>query len=354
MTVSPDHNSRGTNVLATHWAADNPLGILGVDFVEVRCANAVVFSHFLCAGLGFRALAERSPISDPTVGYICRIVAQGDVRLAVTSAAIAPRRATRSYATRVAAGIATAAHLEGDTISDIAFTVADVDTAYHTALRRGARSVAPPADRRDHSGLMRRARVASPGAPSSGLVHTLIQRSEYHGAWAPHYVATQWHHADRLSPVGISRLSHVALRVPTHKAVYMAQQYSDQFGFETHPLLCSRDTNSTWLATGPEGSVSIAFDELEGPRRSSKRRQNGYIPRQRTAGGRSSRVAQLALTVIDAESAEQALICRGIGSTEGSDADATLAHFEGRNFRRVASIPIAPRSDSPHLDLIGP
>jgi hypothetical protein len=59
------------------------------------------------------------------------------------------------------------AALHGDGVKDVAFRVKNVDSAFRTAVRRGATTVSPPQVHEDERGRLVRATIGAPGAGSS-------------------------------------------------------------------------------------------------------------------------------------------------------------------------------------------
>jgi 4-hydroxyphenylpyruvate dioxygenase len=73
----------------------------------------------------------------------------------------------------------------GDGVMDVALEVPDVDKCIAHARAAGARIVAEPHDASDEFGTVRTAAIAAYG----DTVHTLVDRSGYHGPYLPGYVA---------------------------------------------------------------------------------------------------------------------------------------------------------------------
>ena len=60
-------------------------------------------------------------------------------------------------------------------MKDVAFRVKDVESAFQTAVRRGARAVAEPQVHEDERGRVVRATIGAPG----DTVHSLVERHGY-------------------------------------------------------------------------------------------------------------------------------------------------------------------------------
>lgn len=73
----------------------------------------------------------------------------------------------------------------GDGVADINLEVPDVDRCVRHARLQGARILVEPHDESDEHGTVRSATIAAYG----DTVHTLVDRSRYHGPYLPGYVA---------------------------------------------------------------------------------------------------------------------------------------------------------------------
>ena len=81
----------------------------------------------------------------------------------------------------------------GDGVLDISLQVPDVDRCVRHARRTGATILVEPHDESDASGTVRSATLAAYGDTR----HTLVDRSQYHGAYRPGYVARSSTHTPR-------------------------------------------------------------------------------------------------------------------------------------------------------------
>jgi 4-hydroxyphenylpyruvate dioxygenase len=347
------------------------LSIRAIDFVEFRCGNAISLSHLLTSGLGFTEMAERNPLIDSEVEYLCRILQQGNLHLAITSAAIAPSIADAmpTAAAGVALDIASAVYARGDTVNDIAFTVPDVDRAFRTAVKRGARAIAEPADRGDANGVLRRARIAAATPCSVDLVHTLIERQNYHGVWAPGYKESRSNHTLNRG-IGVIGLHSVEVQVPHGYAEACANSYVEQFGFAA-VWTWADDEREQWALSGEDGLARVQFSESKpGSRGIGVAAGTDRTGGATSGGAQPATVVRIRLTVRDIVAAAQSLIAAGIETTfseippatakSSCGIDTTEARKLGIITRRrgdryelsVTSRPIGPRVDSLSLELI--
>jgi 4-hydroxyphenylpyruvate dioxygenase len=71
----------------------------------------------------------------------------------------------------------------GDGVKDIAFAVDDVASAWQETTKRGARSALEPTEFEGTKGALRRSAIRTYGE----VVHSFVDRSDYHGTFAPGY-----------------------------------------------------------------------------------------------------------------------------------------------------------------------
>lgn len=94
----------------------------------------------------------------------------------------------------------------GDAVKDVAFEVDDVRAAWSTAVANGAVSVQPPSAMDDKDGEVMMAVIETFG----DTTHTLVERSNYRGAFLPGYRATNTHDLanDYLPAIEIEVIDH--------------------------------------------------------------------------------------------------------------------------------------------------
>ena len=103
----------------------------GIDHAELYVGNAHQAAHFYRTAFGFRPVA-RAGLETGVRDRISVVMEQGDIRLVLTSG-LDPDSPIAEHA---------APH--GDGVKDVAFRVDDVESAFETAVRKGARPVAEP------------------------------------------------------------------------------------------------------------------------------------------------------------------------------------------------------------------
>jgi len=154
-----------------HDSSQDPFPVKGVDHVQFLVGNARQAAHYYSTAFGMTCVAYRGPEQ----GYRDHaeyVLTSGSVRFVLTGAVHANAPAAEHVAR----------HSDG--IRDIALAVPDVDAAYAYALSQGAKGVAAPHDLTDEHGTVRIATIATYG----DTVHSLIDRSRYHGPFLPGFV----------------------------------------------------------------------------------------------------------------------------------------------------------------------
>jgi 4-hydroxyphenylpyruvate dioxygenase len=158
--------------LVDHDRAADPFPVLGWDAVGWIVGNATQAALCYQAVYGMELVAYRGPATG-NPDHESYVLRSGAVRF-VCSGAVDP-----------ASALADHHRLHGDSVADIALEVADVDKCVAHARAAGAHIVTAPHDRGDEHGTVRLAVLATYGH----TVHTLVDRSRYHGPYLPGYVA---------------------------------------------------------------------------------------------------------------------------------------------------------------------
>jgi len=145
--------------------------VSGMDAVVFAVGNAKQAAHYYSTAFGMKVLAYSGPETGRAdrVSYVlesgsARFVLQGSVR----------------PGTDIARHVAE----HGDGVTDLAIAVPDVYAAYEYALAHGATGLEKPHEVEDENGVLVRAAIAAYGDTR----HSLIDRSGYHGVYAPGYV----------------------------------------------------------------------------------------------------------------------------------------------------------------------
>ena len=160
-----------TGVVA-HDTSGDPFPVTGWDAVVWASGNATQSALYFQLAFGMRLEAY----SGPTTGnrdHHAYVLKAGNVRF-VIKGAVSPDSPIADHHRR-----------HGDGVLDVSLAVEDVDKCVAHARRAGARIVSEPHDLSDEHGTVRVATLKAYGDTK----HTLVDRSRYHGAYLPGYVA---------------------------------------------------------------------------------------------------------------------------------------------------------------------
>jgi len=172
MAASSDLLSPDTLIgLVDHDASRDPFPVTGWDAVVWVAGNATQSALYFQLAFGMRLEAYAGPETG-NKDHHAYVLRAGAVRFVVKGAA-APASTLADHHRR-----------HGDGVADVALEVPDVDKCVAHARRTGARILQEPHDETDDDGTVRLARLAAYG----DTVHTLVDRSRYHGVYLPGYV----------------------------------------------------------------------------------------------------------------------------------------------------------------------
>jgi 4-hydroxyphenylpyruvate dioxygenase len=165
-------NQAGARVDADAYAkAADFLPLDGIDHVEFWVGNARQAAAYYRALWGFTPVAY-SGLETKVRDRASYVMVQHDVRFVFT----APLTPDGEIAEHVRA--------HGDGVHDIAFRVADVESAWRETTSRGAVSALAPTELDGgEDGTLRRAAIQTYGE----VLHSFVDRSAYHGVFAPGY-----------------------------------------------------------------------------------------------------------------------------------------------------------------------
>jgi 4-hydroxyphenylpyruvate dioxygenase len=146
--------------------------VTGMDAVVFAVGNARQAAHYYSTAFGMRCVAYRGPETG-SPDEACYVLESGHARFEVRG----PVRPGTPLARHVAS--------HGDGVTDLAIGVPSAEYAYSYATSCGARGISEPHVTEDDHGKVVQATIATYGE----TVHTLVERSNYHGPYLPGYVA---------------------------------------------------------------------------------------------------------------------------------------------------------------------
>jgi 4-hydroxyphenylpyruvate dioxygenase len=173
MTVTqelPDTDTL-TGVVA-HDTSRDPFPVTGWDALVWAAGNATQSALYFQLAFGMRLEAYSGPETGNR-DHHAYVLRAGRVRF-VIQGAVSPDSPVADHHRR-----------HGDGIMDVALEVPDVDKCIAHARAAGAQIVKEPHDAADEFGTVRLATVKAYG----DTVHTLVDRSRYHGPYLPGYAA---------------------------------------------------------------------------------------------------------------------------------------------------------------------
>ena len=150
--------------------AQDFLPLKGIDHVEFWVGNAKQAAHYYRALWGFTPVAYAG-LETGVRDRSSFVMVQNDIRFVFT----APLSPDGELAEHVAK--------HGDGVKDIAFAVDDVQSAWRETTSRGAVSALEPTEIEGKKGTLRRSAIRTYGE----VVHSFVDRSDYHGTFAPGY-----------------------------------------------------------------------------------------------------------------------------------------------------------------------
>jgi 4-hydroxyphenylpyruvate dioxygenase len=272
--------------------AVEPPRLVGIDHIEWWVGNARAFAAFLIAAFGFEEVGYAGPETGRR-DRVSHVLQQGDIRFLVTGA-LGPD-------SPVAEHVLT----HGDGVRDVCFVVEDVAAAYDAAIRRGARPERPPRVDTDEEGRVVHAAVATYGQ----TVHTFLDRSAYHGGFAPGFGPPVVAPVPG-PPVGLTRIDHVVGNVEQGRLDAWVAYYEEVFGFDQlrhfdEEAISTEYSALTSTVVWNHGNVVLPINEPADGRRKSQIEE--YLDYYRSPG-----VQHLALRTDDIVATVRALRDRGV------------------------------------------
>jgi 4-hydroxyphenylpyruvate dioxygenase len=182
-----------------------------VDYLEYYTGNARQAASYFCQTFGFHPVAY-SGLETGNRETVSYLVEQGNVRFLI-SGAYSPEHEISSFVRQ-----------HGDGVKDIALLVDDVENAFKEAVSRGGIAIKEPYELRDEQGVLKKAVIGTYG----DTVHTLVERKDYKGLFAPGFVPCEMNIPVR--DAGITGVDHVVGNV--EKMETWVAYYEKVMGFK--------------------------------------------------------------------------------------------------------------------------
>jgi 4-hydroxyphenylpyruvate dioxygenase len=220
-----------------------PLVLEDFDHLELSVGNSIQAAHYYRTAVGlvptYFAGLETGMRNKSSV-----VMQQGNVSLVLTSA-LSSEDAVAQHVLR-----------HGDGVTNIAFKVRDVWSAYHEALCRGAHPIADPEIFEDENGRIITAKIKGCGP----LAHTLIQRTGEATPFLPGYRSI--HH--NAGEYHFKAIDHVACAVDQGTLDQWVEFYSRVFGFvvsHEESIVTGKTAMRSKVIQDPSGKIRFPLVE---------------------------------------------------------------------------------------------
>jgi 4-hydroxyphenylpyruvate dioxygenase len=204
-----------------------------IDHVRFFVGNARQSAYFYRNAFGFDVVAYAGLETRVRheAGYVLK---QGEITFVLAS----PLSKDHPESSRL--------NLHGDGVQDVALDVADVESAYHIALSRGAVGVREPERLEDEHGVFEIATIRTFG----DTTHSFVNRDNYRGVFAPGYKSLD---PERYSPttfhsVGLAAIDHIVGNVDEGKMDEWVDWYKRVLGFEQLVHFDDKDISTEYSA----------------------------------------------------------------------------------------------------------
>ena len=223
------------------------------DYVEFYVGNARQTAHFLRTAFGFKPIAYAG-LETGVRDRASILLQQGAIRLIITEA-LDPE-----------SPIADHVKLHGDSIKDIAFTVADVHSAFESAVKRGARSILEPVTIESPQGSIIKATIGTYG----DTTHSLIQRVDLADNAFPQFQPIE--NPAHVIDGGFSVVDHVAISLEPGRLAEWVDFYINVLGFhQSHEenIVTEYSGMNSRVVQNHAGTIKFPMQEpIQGKRRS--------------------------------------------------------------------------------------
>ena len=230
------------------------LQLKAIDHVHWWVGNAKQTMYYWWKAFGFKPVAY-SGLETGNRSFASYVLESGTIRF-VVSAAYGP-----------SSEIAAHQLVHGDGVKVIALAVDDVAQAYRETTARGGVSAWAPREEQDEHGILRTSAIRTYGE----VLHVFVDRSDYHGAFAPTYRALDL----PAEPAGLAALDHMVGNVQLGKMNQWVNFYHQVMGFRQLIHFDDQDISTEYSALMSKvmqnGSGRIKFpinEPADGKRRS--------------------------------------------------------------------------------------
>jgi 4-hydroxyphenylpyruvate dioxygenase len=293
MTLSQELLDTDTlTAVIAHDTSRDPFPVSGWDAIVWAAGNATQTALYFQLAFGMRLEAYSGPVTGNR-DHHAYVLRAGQVRFVIKGA--------------VAADSPVADHhrRHGDGVIDVALEVPDVDKCIAQARATGATIVTEPHDESDADGTVRTASIQAYGE----TVHSLVDRSRYHGAYLPGYIARS--SAATLPEPAFTALDHVVGNVELGRMDEWVAFYGRVMGFTNMAEFIGDDIATDYSALMSKvvanGNHRVKFPLNEPAAGKKKSQIDEYLEFYRGPG-----VQHLALATSDILATVDELSARGV------------------------------------------
>ncbi len=233
------------------------LPLNGTDHVEFWVGNARQAAHYYRSAFGMRLTAYCGPETGVR-DRVSFVVEQNKIRFVLT-AALRPDHPVAGHV-----------HRHGDGVRDIALWVEDAAAAWTATTERGAQSALKPTVLQDAAGQVRVSSIAAYG----DTIHSFVERSNYHGAFLPGFVAIDGEDCVA-RPAGLKHIDHMVANVGWGEMNRWVRFYEEVMGFRLYQTFDDKDISTEYSAlmskvmANGNGRIKFPVNEpAEGKRKS--------------------------------------------------------------------------------------
>ena len=204
------------------------LPIRGYDHVEFYVGNAKQAAYFYDRVFGFKPIAKlglETGIRD-RASYVMK---QGNVKFVLTNA-LGPDSEIARHCT-----------LHGDGVKSVALEVKDAEQAIREAKLREATILQPVEAEEDEQGVLKTGVIQYAG----DTVIKFVERTNYHGVFAPGYMPLEVEGADS---VGFAAIDHIVTNVELGQMDYWARWFERVLGFAQLTHFTDEDISTEYTA----------------------------------------------------------------------------------------------------------
>jgi len=246
LTVASPEIMQGVDIL--------PLN--GTDHIEFYVGNAKQSAYYYMHAFGYDLVAYAGPETGrrDRASYVLQ---QGKIRLVLTTS-LEPDSVISEHV-----------RVHGDGVKVLALWVDDAEASYRGCIERGAESAIEPQTHEDEFGVVKTASIKTYGE----TIHTFVERSAYHGAFMPGYVAMDKQSGG--TPVGLLHVDHCVGNVGWGEMNTWVKFYEDVLGFKLLITFDDEDISTEYSAlmskvvSNGNGYIKFPINEpAEGKRKS--------------------------------------------------------------------------------------